>query len=299
MKHEDDTRSYWEKHYEYVPYLTYTQVLEATPVGLVFEVDIDEENGEVDFFPEDNRLDMYPEPFMRDILFSSLKEKTTIPHDLIDKMNDGKYQYSNDLALMLRHQLNWIIQIENSGKGPNVVGSLTRSEISFFACDMLQGTDFANQMSSKVNLPIPLNLIKLFESLLGSDKTQLGFSKQQEMHNKRRLAVRFKIGDPYISIREIARKLDINPSTISRWFNKKDAKEFEQNMRKSFEVIYNYWANSPEKTSKDVAQHLGIDEQAVLKCMNGPFHESFMEKFNQENLKKKMSQQKLENNISE
>lgn len=273
-KKKKSNKEVWDEHFKYEPILTPTIIMESLPPLPEDNIKIDVDEGEketrikIDLFPEDDLVHLGAYMLMREELFDALKHKTKIPHELIENVRSQKFQYADELALLLRFHLKLVRQTENTGKGPNVTKILTRSEISYFADDMLSGV--IPQLNTRIEYPH--HLFELIRSLLGVDNTIAEYDKKGDMEHFKRIAFELKVEDPNITNKEIAKIFGVHPSTITRWFNADDAQELEKKTKYSSSRIYKHWAKNPNLSNDQLAHLVGVEPALIKELHESKYH---------------------------
>jgi hypothetical protein len=234
---------------------------DALPTNLLINIE-ETKTGTLAFFPEDDIVYLDAFPYMRKKYFSAIKEKTNIPHDLIDDFESFNYDRDEELAFLLRFYLEEIRQTEKTGSGPNVMNTITRSELSYFAFDLLNG------LISKQNP----HLHQLLRSLLDLDKSEKDAVEKADKKLKKQQAFKMKVEIPNIKNTEIAHILDVHPSTISNWFNSSNAEEIKQQVKYSKMRIYDFWARNEDFTTEQIARSLDIEAEYINNLKNDEKH---------------------------
>lgn len=203
------------------------------------------------------RVDYDTWAFLRGGYRDILKCKSNIPASLIDGWYNLKIDTHEELAYSLRFYFDNIRQTEGSGRGPNVIKSVTRSEINFVARDML---------SSVLEDDYPM-LLDLVTELLDVDRTY-----EKILSNnapvKRDDAYRMRVTYPDVSIRKIAEVLEVSPSTVSRWMNADDAEEKLKIARHSALNIAMFADMHPDFSNQQLAVQFQVEESYILESLD-------------------------------
>ena len=248
---------------DFLSYLPDGYSIEVTIPDGVEEVNVNEIK--VAFMlPDDHDISFDSFSFMRTKIYDRLKVATNLPHDLLDEISGCNYSKMEEFSYLLMFYLKMIRETEDTGAGPNVTGCLTRSELAFIVCDLI---------SIKLDDSYLLNLTR---GLLGVDKTEQNLIQKCENISKKHQAYALKAWYPETSYREISKHLNVNVSSISRWFQEVNIDELGYEISPS--EIMKYWGNYKSKSAKDIADHFSVKEGFIKELEANDFYNSFKRK---------------------
>gem|GEM_PF-3943704 len=196
--------------------------------------------------------------FLKNESRDALKRKSNIPEELIDQFYSQKENTVEELAYSLRFYLDYVRQTEDTGAGPNVTNSLTRSELSFVAHDMLGRV-------LEENYPM---LHDFVAELLNVDRKYSKIIKNNAPV-KRNECYRLRVIYPSHSLRDIAKFLGVNVSTVSLWLKDAEAEEKLEEARHCAVCISRAAEAHPELSVKDLAAHLQVAQEHVVEKLKG------------------------------
>lgn len=201
-----------------------------------------------------------------EIMFEHLREKTNISDEIKNDLRNYIDERHEEFSSILRFYLHSVRNAEGSTKGPNFLNLLSRGEITYFATSMLRV-----QLMEKAP-----HLYKLINSLLNNDKAQQKFYRIAQNNFKKYRAYRYRYVEPKMSIRKIAKKVQVNPSTVSRWFNSIDAEKRTLANKYSGYTMYYHWSRNKDFTPEQLAKKTGIPVRLLQRMKQGPNHEKWL-----------------------
>lgn len=227
-------------------------------------IDVDKSSINISLLNDDESPSFSAYSYLRDNVRDTLTNKTNIPEELVRDAYIGTYKRDEELAFLLRFYIEDIRRNEKTGKGPNVTKSITRSEIGYIASEILEARIGEDQPQ----------IILLLRALLNLDKAQQKIEATTSYNARKNKAFKLKVALPELSIQKISEIIEVDRSTVSKWFSADDAKNLMHQTRHNPTRIYIYWTKNKNLNLKEIALNLGIDIDYLNELKNNKHHKT-------------------------